>query len=306
MNLLFKRTPLAAGILLALSSPVFSPKVIAAQGDPVLGEFKVNFTTLNSQQDSSIAMDADGDFVIAWQSKSNDTTWDVYAQRYSADGIEAGTEFLVNSKTSDNQDSPSIAMDADGDFVITWTSKGQVDPGYEVYAQRYTADGIKAGIEFQVNSHTDGEQRNSSIAMDADGDFVIAWQSTGQDDPEDLLLTFFGIYAQRYTADGIEVGAEFPVNSYTADDQTDPSIAMDADGDFVIAWQSYEQDGDLNGIYAQRYTADGNTTGIEFRVNTETPGRQSYPSIAMDADGDFVIAWQSYGRDTSDSYGVYA
>jgi hypothetical protein len=84
MNLLFKRTPLAAGILLALSSPVFSPKVIAAQGDPVLDEFPVNSTTLNSQQDSSIAMDADGDFVIAWQSKSNGTTWDVYAQRYSA------------------------------------------------------------------------------------------------------------------------------------------------------------------------------------------------------------------------------
>jgi len=83
MNPLFKRTPLAAGILLALSSPVYSPLVIAAQGDTADTEFLVNTETTNSQSGSSIALDADGDFVIAWQSQGQDGSgYGVYAQRY--------------------------------------------------------------------------------------------------------------------------------------------------------------------------------------------------------------------------------
>jgi len=64
MNSRFKRTPLAAGILLALSSPVYSPQVIAVQGDEVKIEFQVNTFTLYYPS-PTIAMDADGDFVIA-------------------------------------------------------------------------------------------------------------------------------------------------------------------------------------------------------------------------------------------------
>ena len=40
------------------------------------------------------------------------------------------------------------------------------------------------------------------------------------------------------------------------------------DGDFVIAWMSYLQDGSGHGVYAQRYNASGVPQGPEFRVNT--------------------------------------
>jgi uncharacterized repeat protein (TIGR01451 family) len=305
MNPLFKRTPLAAGILLALSSPVYSPQVIAAQGDTAGIEFLVNTYTTGNQRHPSIALDADGDFVIAWTSydgQDGDSPG-VYAQRYTADGSTADSEFLVNTETLNAQLSPSIAMDADGDFVIAWESSGSQDgDGFGVYAQRYTADGFEAGAEFLVNTKTSDNQRYPSIAMDADGDFVIAWQSYGQDTSDS-----YGVYAQRYTADGSTVGSEFLVNTETYAPQSEASIAMDADGDFVIAWQSY-QNGDGYGIYAQRYSADGSTAGSEFLVNTHTDSDQKSPSVAMDADGDFVIAWQSQGQDNSPAFdsGVYA
>ena len=85
------------------------------------------------------------------------------------------------------------------------------------------------------------------------------------------------------------VGGEFLVNTTTADSQTRASMAMDADGDFVVAWQSNLQDGSGNGIFAQRYNAAGVAQGIEFRVNTTTANFQVSPDIAMDADGDFVV-----------------
>ena len=34
-------------------------------------------------------------------------------------------------------------------------------------------------------------------------------------------------------------------------------MAMDADGDFVVAWTSQDQDGSSTGVYAQRYNAAG-------------------------------------------------
>jgi uncharacterized repeat protein (TIGR01451 family) len=128
--------------------------------------------------------------------------------------------------------------------------------------------------------------------MSADGDFVVAWRSWGQNEEEE------GVYAQRYTSDGTPNGGEFMVNTYSTSGQDYPSVAMDSDGDFVIAWTSGGQDGDEGGVYAQRYNSDGTPDGGEFRVNTYTTGAQGYASAAMDADGDFVVAWQSSGQDS--------
>jgi uncharacterized repeat protein (TIGR01451 family) len=271
-----------------------------SDGTPDGGEFQVNTYTTNYQWLPSVAMDADGDFVIAWESYRQDgSDWGVYAQRYTSDGTPDGDEFQVNTYTSGGQWYFSVAMDADGDFIIAWSSDGQDGDDYGVYAQRYQNDGTPDGSEFQVNTYTASAQGRPSVAMDADGDFVIAWDSwvQGFSDVEE--------YAQRYTSDGMPVGSEFQVNTYTTDWQYMPSVAMDTEGDFVIAWQSYGQDGSDYGVYAQRYTSDGTPDGGEFQVNTYTNDRQLYPSVATDSEGDFVVAWTSDGQD-GDYYGVYA
>jgi len=76
----------------------------------------------------------------------------------------------------------------------------------------------------------------------------------------------------------------------TAFDQEVPAVAMDADGDFVVAWESY--DNSVRGVYARRYSASGAAQGQEFRVNTFTTSNQDFPSVGMDADGDFVVIRQ--------------
>ena len=43
---------------------------------------------------------------------------------------------------------------------------------------------------------------------------------------------------------------------------------------FLISWTSNGQDGSSNGIYAQRYNADGSPNGGEFQVNTHTSSDQ--------------------------------
>src|SRR2546430_13925526 len=70
------------------------------------------------------------------------------------------------------------------------------------------------------------------------------------------------------------LGPEFRVNTFNANAQGEPAVASDADGDFVMAWESYAQDGSSFGVYAQRYNAAGAAQGGEFRVNTTTAGSQ--------------------------------
>ena len=130
------------------------------------------------------------------------------------------------------------------------------------------------GSEFQINTYTTANQVNPSVAIDSDGDFVVAWQSYGQDG------SHYGIYAQRYDNTGATVGSEFHVNTYTTAAQKNLSVAIDSDGDFVVAWQSNGQDGSSYGIYAQRYDNTGATVGSEFKVNTFTTSQQRFPSVA--------------------------
>jgi len=90
-------------------------------------------------------------------------------QFLSASG--AGSEFRVNTFTTGSQQTfaevpGSVAVDADGDYVVTWSSNGQDAPGDNgVYAQRYNAAGVAQGSEFRVNSTTAGGQRSSTVAM---------------------------------------------------------------------------------------------------------------------------------------------
>ncbi|MFN6567930.1 MAG: DUF4347 domain-containing protein [Dendronalium sp. ChiSLP03b] len=261
----------------------------------------VNTVYTNSNQvNSSVAMDADGDFVISWQSYGQDGSgYGIYFQHYNSAGVAIGGEFRVNNYTNSDQVNPSVAMDADGDFVISWQSYGQDGSGYGIYAQRYNSSGLRDGVGFQVNTYTNSDQVNPSVAMDADGDFIICWENYDYDGSS------YGIYAQRYDVYGQTIGVEFQVNTDTNGYQVNPSVAMDADGDFVISWQSYSQDGSGYGIYAQRYNSDGIAIGGEFQVNTDTNSYQANPSVAMDADGDFIISWENYGQDSS-SYGIYA
>ena len=81
-------------------------------------------------------MDRDGDFVVAWSSYGQDSSsWGVYAQRYNAAGVCQGTEFRVNTYTTNFQESPRVALSDDGNFVIAWESSGQDGSATGVYAQ---------------------------------------------------------------------------------------------------------------------------------------------------------------------------
>ncbi len=171
------------------------------------------------------------------------------------DAVCIATDFQVNSETLYGQEEPSVGIDRDGRFIVTWHSDAQDGSRYGIYAQRYDADGSPVGSEFQVNSHTTADQSAPSVALAQDRGFIVTWQSDNQDGSVE------GIYAQRYDADGNPVGSEFRVNSYTPDDQAWPSVAMAPDGRCMVAWESNHQDGSDDGIFGKLFSTHGQPRG---------------------------------------------
>ncbi len=259
-------------------------------------EFRANTTTDDIQNNPSVAVDADGDYVVTWETNASDDTDDVYAQLYTAAGERRGKEFRVNTTTKNNQANPSVAMDAEGNFVVAWYTWTESDGPLEgIFSQRFNADGTKSGSELRVNTSTSTEMFNQKIAMNAAGVSVIVWENNGADG------SGYGIYGQRLNASGDKQGNEFRANTSTNSDQRFPSVGIDAAGNFVVAWANEANED----VYAQQFSASGSKVGDEFRVNTTRANLQSRPSVAMDEDGDFVIVWTSDGQDGSKT-GIYA
>jgi hypothetical protein len=267
-----------------------APRAASPQGGEPLGtEFRVNtYTTLN-QVYPSVATDSAGNFVVVWHSQyqDGDGSFGIFGQRFSSSGMPLGSEFRVNTYTTNSQLYPSIASDPSGDFVVTWQSAAQDGSSFGIFGQRFANSGMPVGPEFRVNSFTSGYQQDPSVAMEP-GTFVVVWNDQSQDG------SGAGIFGQRYAASGAPLGPEFRVNSHTTDLQADPSVVAAA-GHFVVVWHSRNQDGSTWGVFGQRYDITGTPLGDEFRVNTSTSDAQTFPTVASDAESNFVVTWASGG-----------
>lgn len=213
-------------------------QLYAGDGTPTDGTFLVNSQVVENQQNSAVTSLSNGGFVIVWEDTgvSSETSGfsDIKGQRYTPEGSPAGDEFLVNTPIVDAQIEPTVAGLSDGGFVVAWRDDGVTSGELErdsIQAQIFNADGSARGDQFLVNTLSDRGEREPSATGLPDGGFVITWErQTGTFDSSREVR------AQAYDADGTQRGDEFGVNTTTAEDQTEPSVASLTDG-FVVVWE---------------------------------------------------------------------
>ena len=270
--------------------------------------FQVNSYTTNLQRKPAIAMNASGNFVVVWESGASPTTdssgFSIQARRYFNGGSPAGPQFQVNSYTSLAQVTPAVAIDAAGAFVVTWHNFiHTLDPSGSVHSQKFDPDGNPVGFEEMVNSHTTNAQNAPVVAATGGGEFVVAWESNGEDGDN------YGIEARRIAASGIPTGYSFHVNSNTAGAQRFPAIASDTFGNFVVVWQSETSTGSDTSslsIQARQFRRDDSPVYPDRQVNAYTTSLQQTPGVDTDSLGDFVAVWEGFGSGGSDHDGFSA
>ena len=279
-------------------------RVFSADGTPITEEFQVNTSTDGDMAQPSVAMAPNGDFVITWTKGTGDDLGSaILGQRFSAGGVPAGSEFRVDTTMRARAETPQtapagqsqVAMDASGGFVVTWTADGTLvaDLTYtDVYIRRFEATGAPLTGSLLVNNEGLWGQHSPSLAMSPSGSFLVTWASVGTyNDVGDRDGS--AILARRFDAGSNALGLEFIVNSTTTGSQDHAASAMDANGNSVVVFQCQTAEGFR--IKGQRYHSNGTPLGDEFLISTDfngaNPAGAYYPSVSMDANGAFLVAW---------------
>ncbi len=155
----------------------------------------------NSQ---ATASDANGDYVVAWNSDGGGSGAGLYAKVYeanwttSASGVRTSNPSVL-AVTNPSTGSPWL----NNEIMVTPTSGGRT----------INVNGTSVTVAFTSAS-------NPSVGMDGTGDFVVTWseQDTEPANPA-MQSPDWNVWAQRYNAAGNPVGAAFMVNTTTADVQ---------------------------------------------------------------------------------------
>ena len=185
-------------------------------------------------------------------------------------GAPLASEFQVNSYTANNQCAAHGRRRRRRRLRRRLAERSARTAALRRLRPPFRLAGARAGRRVPgQHLHHRATRAHPAVASDADGDFVVAWESYSQDGDGD------GIFARRFNSGGRRrSAAEFQVNTYTTDDQRMPAIAADADGDFVVAWKSHAPGRRRPRRLRAALQLAGAAQGGEFQVNTYTPGNQ--------------------------------
>jgi hypothetical protein len=223
----------------------------------------------------SVAAAGDGSFFVVWEGTP--------PQAVRVDGPGAVVSLPLVSAPGVY---PGVAADDAGNFVVVWGG---------VSAQRFDRDGTPLGGSFQVNTYTTGTQYRASVAMTPTGEFVVAWEGASAGDGD-------GISARLFDASGTPTTGEFVVNSSTAYSQYLASVATDAAGNFVVAFEANYYYGPPpleNPVELRRFDAAGTPLGPDFIVTTEEYYISGHIHVASAANGEFMVSWETYDTNHS-------
>ena len=275
-----------------------TPTVETLEGRQLLSlgaPFVVDNGNFAQKSQVATATSSNGSSVVVWVEGTYDTlqnlgTEMIKGQYYNAAGGKQGPQFIVAFNTPGvNNEEPAVAMDAHGDFVVSWTLESASHNVPYVLAQKYNPQCNPIDGLVGVGTGT-FRQHQSSVAMDAYGDFVVAYtRDTNNNNPDVFAKVYFANSQLRY----VENVATTPLP------ETNPKVAMDPYGNFDVAYQVYNPSYNTTAINVARYAAGLNELGI---LQVSRGATCVTPSIAMDNTDDAVVAYQTIVGNTESVY----
>jgi hypothetical protein len=243
----------------------------------------------------SVAMDDDGFFVVAWTDTlffAGETFQSVWARQYFSGGLPRTDAFVVADHPDRADYAPDVAVDPSGtgigNFVVSYTQDySATDKDVRVVRFLDGATAPISGSDVRIGTSNGDEVENkSSVAVDDDGNYSVAYQDATFAAPSNT-----NIRLARYTSSGTRLqdvqiaGASFK--------ESNPSVAMDDAGNTVVAWQQQNPTsaGGWN-IRAKRVSASG-SLGSTIQI-ASTSASETLPAVAVQrSTGDYVVAFQS-------------
>jgi len=228
-----------------------------------------------------------GRFAVAYSVNDGGATRIAY-RVVDANG-SAGAEHVLDGGAAGDAAMPTVATLADGSFAVGWRSGGAV------HVQQAAADGSLAGAQKDYGALASAF--SPSIAALKSGGYVVSWGEINDGN----------VYAATSGS-----GQPFVVNGdgYAASMATAaplPHVATLANGNVVIAWDSYVNAPfgfASSDIFFQMVDSTGHALGGPVQANLEGGSGNYDAAVTALSDGGFMVAWQSQTGDY-DGSGIF-
>jgi len=233
-------------------------------------------------EQASVAVDNDGDAVIAWSGFDAGPLFEV--RTLSAGGVLGPVQTLGFPANNTLIETPAVAVDRDGDAVIVF--KGDGGTTSRIQARTLSAGGV-LGPTLNLSPPGQGGTEGR-VAMDPSGDAVFAWVRSD------------GTNGRIQTAALSAAGALSPVQTVSPVGQFAlvPAVAVNPTGDAMIAWVS-----PVPGMFGPRVRARTRSAagalGPITNIATGFVNGEAQPSVALDNAGDAIFAWQDATGDNT-------
>lgn len=203
----------------------------------------------------SVAMSDDGDFAVVWPSDDYEIVDPAFhARLYSSSGEARGDEFRIDPHTGTRTTMYDVSMSSGGDFILVW-KQIDVPAGCEdLVCKLFDVHGSPLGSVFLASTTTDSSIQEPAVSLGDDGHIIVAWHGFVRRSGDDVFL-------RHLDGSGAPLDTERTPHAWQLNNQRLVSISQLPDGRHVAVWQSEEQDGDVEGIFAQRFDAAGNPLG---------------------------------------------
>ena len=269
-------------------------RLFDAQGAPQSDEILANATIGGIQQEPSAAVRADGSFTVVWSGVGEGDDQGVFLRRFSAAGVPQAGEVLVNTTTIREQQSPRIAIAADGSETIVWSgldSAGQAG----VFGRRFDSAGNPRDSEFSLQEQSATTFGKTALAGRDDGRFLAVW--SGWDGAS------WNVSGRLFDAAGAAASSEIDIAA-SGPIRPAPQAEIRSDGQFTVAWSAAAEGARDADALARQFDAAGTPLAEAFSLSEAVFGPQQAPALAMNSRGDFAAFWSSY--DATDRFGVSA
>lgn len=244
------------------------------KGTPIGAETLINSSLQGNQTSPAVTLLEDGGWVICWDSRTPENSYDILAQRYDSSGIAQGSEITVVSKSY--QSAPNVQPLPDGGWLTIWTNKNYGSE-YGTYVQRHDSTGTPTTPICHLPKIALGAEDKPWVSVGPDGGWTLLYSGNS-------ASTYYSqaVYEQHYDASGAPAGAATIIGSapYT------PSVVKLPDDSWLLTWKL------TSTMYFQRYDADGNRIGDESAINIarSTSMADSF-STAVLPDGGWIFTW---------------
>jgi len=227
-----------------------------------------------------MAADSHGNVIAVWSQLARDEPDSIWFRRYEVTTKQWSSPALLSPPTSEpsmRATDPRLAMDANGNAIVTWLQSHV----RKLWARRYHAVSGQWEPAFELASDIAGVP--PAVAAGPDGSAVVAWSQ-----PE---VTTARVWAKRFD---LNTGASTDALPLEEDGNSTfgPEAAVDRFGNVFVAWRRYTEGPEV-GVWTNRFDAAQQTWSGRLALEISQHGSTQRPKVAVDSQGNAAVIWRA-------------